>query len=762
LKTNSVVKNFFAGGVLPKRRNSSTIRIGSHIPISIMSSLFSIQCTTCNAKISVKSEVLIGQILPCPRCGGMVLIEPSESIAPISQPAEVEVDPTPSPNSLQVNPPQQDDLNTKIKFFPNTLTSITDSALLNVNKPVEITLNNLNPLQNTPPIIDNISESEIHKRTIMLAILGALFVILIFTAGLLFVQRNVNDKIQNGEPANPDVPEVITKIDVKPPLPPAIPMPPDIDNIPATPVTPANPTNPTTIPQTILTPPATPQINVTKNESQPETDDQLLLPAPHKKIQHTNLPDTKNQPDTDEATLASNIRPEITEPNSIEKYFQELKNETKNDNLTGINNFETMKRLDVPARLRRQIVGLRFEGVALAKALRAISELTEIPISFDVEEMRAFGVKIDESITGNFSADNVSGILDKILTPLNLISVVERDQLTITILPEKKNELITERISVSDIVKGVAGKDDLTAGDLVSIIERLVDPVGFVVVDRNNNRNENNNDNKSNNNENVNNITPQIRIDGDSIFICSYRRKVDESIRLLEQIRLLRGLPQKTKIVEENLAPEVFGWDKVDVFVTLNYYQETPLSIIFGQIEKMCGILIVIDHKELHRINLSFDQLQGKLNANNITLNEALEQLLASIDGSPLAYRIIGGNIIELTTNHIVKQPDKMSVEVHSYKIENQHAENGNGNNAENNDKQTPEQIVESIYAVIEPASWNKIIKTKQNDVAENNIGGEKRLPDKGEIVIDKASSCLIIRQTQPIHRQIRTWLKQQ
>jgi hypothetical protein len=217
----------------------------------------------------------------------------------------------------------------------------------------------------------------------------------------------------------------------------------------------------------------------------------------------------------------------------------------------------------------------------------------------------------------------------------------------------------------------------------------------------------------------------------------------------------LRALPQRTEIVEADLAPEVFGWDKVDVLITLNYYQEMPLSVILGQIEKLCDVFIVVDHKNLHRANLSFSQLRGKSRANNITLNEALEQLCASIDGVSFTYRIVGGNVIELTPTHIAKQPDKMSIEIHRYKITD---------NTESNE--TPEQIIESITNVIEPITWNNFAKqkntTNQNNNNRSNPETEKLPSDKGDIVIDRTSSCLIIRQSQPTQRKIRTWFKQQ
>src|SRR6187401_1885935 len=38
--------------------------------------LFSITCTTCKSRLKVREESAIGQILACPKCGGMVMVNP--------------------------------------------------------------------------------------------------------------------------------------------------------------------------------------------------------------------------------------------------------------------------------------------------------------------------------------------------------------------------------------------------------------------------------------------------------------------------------------------------------------------------------------------------------------------------------------------------------------------------------------------------------------------------------------------------------------
>ncbi len=40
--------------------------------------LFSLTCTTCKSRLKVRDEAVIGQILACPKCGGMVMVKPPE------------------------------------------------------------------------------------------------------------------------------------------------------------------------------------------------------------------------------------------------------------------------------------------------------------------------------------------------------------------------------------------------------------------------------------------------------------------------------------------------------------------------------------------------------------------------------------------------------------------------------------------------------------------------------------------------------------
>ncbi len=198
---------------------------------------------------------------------------------------------------------------------------------------------------------------------------------------------------------------------------------------------------------------------------------------------------------------------------------------------------------------------------------------------------------------------------------------------------------------------------------------------------------------------------------------------------------MIRNTPPTTERSGAALAPEAFGWDAVLKPMTLNYYQPTPLVGILKQMEEKTGLHIVVDHRALHRALSPLESMRATVRCDQGTVNSALENLLSSIDVTMLTYRIVDANVLEVTTALEARKPDKMSVEIHPYATAEKPLPDG----------ETPEDLVRALCAALEPDSWY--------DATNRDTWG------LGDIVIDHASGCLIVRQSQPIQRQIRLWL---
>jgi len=106
--------------------------------------------------------------------------------------------------------------------------------------------------------------------------------------------------------------------------------------------------------------------------------------------------------------------------------------------------------------------------------------------------------------------------------------------------------------------------------------------------------------------------------------------------------------------------------------------------------------------------------------------------LLSSVDTASLAYRIIDHQTLEITTADAARLPEKMVMEVHHF---------------QQLEGETPEDVVWLLRSAIAPESW------AVEDLPETRYGGN--------IVIDVPSGLLLIRQSQPVHRQIRLYLSE-
>jgi len=362
--------------------------------------------------------------------------------------------------------------------------------------------------------------------------------------------------------------------------------------------------------------------------------------------------------------------------------------------------------VDVAARLQLPLSGFKLDKATLVAAVRTLSRLTEVPITLDIDEFRCQGIDFDAPISGTYNPGTVEETLIALLAPLELEPVIEDRQILVTVPQNKQSQLVEKTFEIADF------DESLSPERLAEYIRRLVDPIGFSVTEPTAEQ-------------------PSIKIAGKTLIVNHRRRILDETLRLLEQLRVLRQLPQKTKIEGERLVPEVFGWDAVQTPLTLNYYQPIQLSEVFPQLEAAAKIRILVDHKALNRALSPFSSLKGTVGSDKGTVDSALEKLLASVEGVTLTYRIVDVDVLEITTRDVAGRPEKMSIEVHRYDAV----------------KETPEELVQTLRAAIERNTWN--------DPDDPETLG------LGDIVIDEPSGCLIVRQSQNVQRLLRRWFDQ-
>jgi len=580
--------------------------------------MFTFSCSTCGAKLAVKDEKLVGKILACPTCGGMVLVQISADA------------PTPPPLCHQRKP-------TVRKRFPDVLTNETDTGIIGP-VPEE---NRRSALLLEATRAPDVSVTEVKARKILVGILIGLSLFLLAVLGFLMV-------FQKPEPTQPPV--------HAPPFE-QVPMP-QVPEEPPPPVTP--PMEPDPVPEA-------------KIDIPPENT--VQEPAPTPETIHAE------QTQTESVTLA---------------VFEE-----KMPGFVDI----SVPNIDIDAKLALSILELNLDQTSLIGFIRTMSRMTEIPITLDVDELKAHSLSVNTPVAGQFREATAEKILTETLATLGLQWTAMDRQ--ILIRPQKNVDVTDLTFDVSDFAKST---ENLTHEVVADMIRKLVVPEADITVLPDHRLN----------------IVP-VETRGKSP-----KRHMNEVQRFLEQLRVLRELPQKTELTGETLAPEAFGWDQVTEPITLNYYQMVPLARAIGQLESLTNLTILVDHQSLHRSLCSFASLRATVRCDRGTVNETLEMLLSSVDSVALAYRIIDHETLEITTAESARLPEKMTVEVHRYQLRGE---------------ETPEELIRLLRSTVAPESW------RTAELPESKY--------TGGIVIDAPSNCLLVRQSQPVQRQIRLFLSE-
>jgi hypothetical protein len=189
--------------------------------------------------------------------------------------------------------------------------------------------------------------------------------------------------------------------------------------------------------------------------------------------------------------------------------------------------------------------------------------------------------------------------------------------------------------------------DDLTDGDadrqqqLIEFIEQLAAPTSW----------------KSAGGEGT--IVPQ----GDVLLVENNELAYGDVLQVCERLRLARGGRPKSVFPAEVFALErrsERAAKKLDTPLTLNFSQPTLLVKILQRFGKESGTTILVDWRALAEVGWP-TEADATVTINKTPLRQALVELLAPMD---LTYRVVDGQTLQVTTPQAVeRQPE---LEVHS------------------------------------------------------------------------------------------------
>ncbi len=391
---------------------------------------FKIICVTCQAKLSVRNESLIGQIVACPRCESMVEVTP---------PADASLAVAPQPTEMP------EELSAVATTAENTSLPITDAELLQVN-------------------------AAVAKYKLIAWSLASFFVGAALVGGVLLTRSHSNNEATALVPNEPET--VIAELPAAPvtivkelPL---VETPPEIvpDTEPPAP----------TITESVAVQPVTEPVEqpalVTPADELPADEFPEISPAPATRVARRFDPldfdpesltlATVDQPAATEepSTPESTVEPiEVTE--KIPSTVPLVRRGPDMGKYTGEHDAE--KQLDV------LIPAVRFDQLPLVDCLRHISQLSGMPVSVNPEQLLMAGIAPEHQVSFKAKDAGLNFILDQLLEPLHLEYVTRAEQIVVVRREATKRREIN--YPVDDFVD--AGT---SAKQLAAWIEQMVAP----------------------------------------------------------------------------------------------------------------------------------------------------------------------------------------------------------------------------------------------------------------------------------------------
>jgi hypothetical protein len=351
---------------------------------------------------------------------------------------------------------------------------------------------------------------------------------------------------------------------------------------------------------------------------------------------------------------------------------------------------------NVKARLAETIPGLTVKNISLADFLSLISELSTIPIAVDADALLEMGRTSNVAVQLNSETSSYAELIEAAIEPLKLSTQASAGQLIVG-YPQEQN-LRTANYTVTDLV----GNDPEALTELAALVQELVAPQTW---------------------------KPAGGTGALSLASGAFKAEQTDSVHnqlivFCEKLRIARGLPQKSKFDPSRflLATRT---EKAQALlnrpVTINFGAPDQLAVVAKWLQQATGATILIDHAALAQDETS-DQSECTVVAVKKPFAAVLDDLL---NPAELTWRAIDDRTIEITTRRAAAS--RFEIEFHPTR---EVAANAGG----------AEMLAAQIKSQIEPTLW-----TSQSTQAV--------------IHFDAPSRTFIVRAPQKVQVQIERFL---
>ncbi len=695
---------------------------------------FSISCTTCRARLKVGSADAIGQILACPKCGSMVLVEPppSETGAPPSEATHAS-DPAAPVSAATAGV-------TIGATFDEAASLLSDEppvahppqaepadAGLPLSEP-PVNQNTVDQTQGaadtataaTHPYPDATWESPAQQWLRRWAMIGGTAVAgMALAVGIWAYVHSRNKDDTKPAPVAATTPER-TSPDVAPD---------DAESGSADPAATPDSADDEAHAAGDATP-SEPSVAEVDDDA-PEAD-----AAHHEEISQEPAAETDQAADADDsdATVATPSVEDVPEDDGTELSdadplgirgglgrFDALMNDPAagtqvtasgpTDSPTDMHEAPTPpaerqrpapRKIDVEARLAEPVHEIDFARMPLVDFLDFLSQMSTIPMTLDPEAVAFVRTTPMTPVSIRQRDTTIGKILSAALAPRALGYVIRDGNLLVGKAAPADGKLRSLAFPMADL----GGDDPLMLARLADLAREVVDPDSW--------------DHRGG--------LGVVRNQGNKLIFTQTAANHFQLLVLYEKLRVARGTSPISRGYDRKLFQLTTRTarirDKLSSDVTLKVHFETPISQVLGQLRERTGVTFLIDWQSLTAAGWPPVDTQAAVVVENRPLSATLSAMLGPMG---LTYRAVDENTIQITSIQSLETRPEIELYQVSDLVE---------------DPRQGKQLVEEILAALGPELFRE--------------GG-----GSGVIHLEEVSRCLIVRLPQVKQRALETLLKQ-
>jgi hypothetical protein len=584
--------------------------------------LFKVSCVTCQASLSVRNPALIGQIVACPKCDSMVLIEQPASATPVAPIVVAAVAPSV----------------VKMPKFEEPIEDFTASESLGT--PVAAP-------QVSPTEVASVLEAGTSSSVNFIMWSIASFVVGATIMGALLIWRSGDEPTvattaveqapvveQPQETAETPSIEPSNQLTEEPPVDEtSVPQPASVAEAKVEPAPEADEplTGPVALPpqeKVTAEPPVTPADKKPEPKLVINEADEPRVARKYDPLQldpeQMNLNTVSAGAAADSTPAEETPDPQIAEPAAeVEAPVADQSPVRLSEKRPGT------ARRSAETQLNRKLSAVAVKEMPLLNFLALVSQLSGVPVSIAPEQLQMAGISAGRPVSVEASAKTLGEMLTEVLTPLHLEAQSDEEQIVIT--RQHGNQVRSIDYPVDDL--------GISHTELAQWIEQLVAPESWKSVGG----------------------PGTITVEGDKLRIEQTQAVHYEVLIFLERIRLAKQKSLRSKYPERLLSARSYNATVAEQLAApaiFTFSHETPLAEVFQYWQGEMGLPVFVDWPALATAKL-WPESGVTCRIANEPWHAALDKVLEPLG---LGWRAVAGGGIQITSREAIESRPMLDI----------------------------------------------------------------------------------------------------